>query len=38
MRKSLFTEAQTIGMIKEQDAGMPTAEVCRETRSQTAPL
>ncbi|WP_378946783.1 IS3 family transposase [Paracoccus sp. R86501] len=29
MRKSRFTEAQIIGMIKEQKAGMPTAEVCR---------
>ncbi|MFP7675597.1 IS3 family transposase [Marivita sp. S0852] len=29
MRKSRFTEAQIIGMIKEQEAGMPTAEVCR---------
>ena len=27
MRKSRFTEAQIIGMIKEQEAGMPTAEV-----------
>jgi hypothetical protein len=27
MRKSRFTEAQIIGMIKEQKAGMPTAEV-----------
>ena len=30
MRKSRFTEAQMIGMIKEQEAGMPTAEVCRK--------
>ena len=30
MRKSRFTEAQIIGMIKEQEAGMPTAEVCRK--------
>ena len=30
MRKSRFTEAQIIGMIKEQDAGMPTADVCRK--------
>ena len=30
MRKSLFTEAQIIGMIKEQEAGLPTAELCRK--------
>ena len=30
MRKSRFTETQIIGMIKEQEAGMPTAEVCRK--------
>lgn len=30
MRKSSFSEAQIIGMIKEQEAGMPTAEVCRK--------
>lgn len=29
MRQSRFTEAQIIGMIKEQEARMPTAEVCR---------
>ena len=29
MRESRFTEAQIIGMIKEQEAGMATAEVCR---------
>lgn len=29
MRKSRFTEAQIIGMIKEQETGMATAEVCR---------
>ena len=29
MRKSRFTEAQIIGMIKEQEAGIPTTEVCR---------
>ena len=29
MRQSRFTEAQIIGMIKEQEAGMPTTEVCR---------
>ncbi len=30
MRKSCFTEAQIIGMIKEQEAGLPTAELCRK--------
>lgn len=30
MRKSRFTEAQIIGMIKEQEAGLPAAELCRK--------
>ena len=30
MRRSRFSEEQIIGMIKEQEAGMPTAEVCRK--------
>ena len=30
MRKSRFAEAQIIGMIKEQEAGLPTAELCRK--------
>lgn len=30
MRKSRFTEAQIIGLIKEQEAGLPTAELCRK--------
>ena len=30
MRKSRFTETQIIGMIKEQEAGLTVAEVCRE--------
>ena len=29
MRRSRFIQAQIIGMIKEQEAGMPPAEVCR---------
>ncbi len=29
MRKSRFTEARIIGMLKEQEAGLPTADVCR---------
>lgn len=29
MRNSRFTEARIIGMIKEQEAGKPTAEVWR---------
>ncbi len=32
MRTSRFTEAQIIGMIKEQEAGLATAEVCRRHR------
>ena len=30
MRRSRFTEAQIIGMIKEQGAGLPTSELCRK--------
>jgi putative transposase len=30
MSKSRFSEAQIIGMIKEQEAGLPTAELCRK--------
>ena len=30
MKRSRFTEEQIIGMIKEKEAGMPTAEVCRK--------
>ena len=30
MRKSRFTEAQIIGMIKEQVAGLPRAALCRK--------
>lgn len=28
MRMSIFTEAQIIGMIKEQEASVPTFELC----------
>ena len=30
MRKSRFSEEQIIGMIKEHEAGLPTAELCRK--------
>ena len=30
MRQSRFTEAQIIGMIKEQEAGTQAADVCRK--------
>ena len=30
MKKSRFTDAQVIEMIKEQEAGMATTEVCRK--------
>ncbi len=30
MRRSRYSEEQIIGMIKEQEAGMPTAEICRK--------
>ena len=30
MRKSRFTEQQIIGMLKEHESGMSTAEVCRK--------
>ena len=30
MRRSRFSEEQIIGMIKEQESGMPTVEVCRK--------
>ena len=29
MKQSRFTEAQTIGILREQESGAPTAEVCR---------
>jgi putative transposase len=30
MRKNRFTEAHIIGTIKEHEAGLPTAELCRK--------
>jgi putative transposase len=38
MKRSRFTEEQIIGMIKEQEAGMPTAEVCRKHGVSSASL
>ena len=36
MRQSRFSDEQIIGMIKEQEAGMPTAEICRKHGISTA--
>jgi putative transposase len=36
MRSSRFSDEQIIGMIKEQEAGMPTADVCRKHGISTA--
>lgn len=36
MRSSRFSDEQIIGMIKEQEAGMPTGEVCRKHGISTA--
>ena len=36
MRKSCFTEAQIIGMLKEQESGLPTVEICRKHGLSTA--
>ena len=30
MKRSRFSEEQIIAMLKEQEAGMPTADVCRK--------
>ena len=30
MRKSRFSEEQIIGILREQEGGRPTAEVCRK--------
>ncbi len=30
MKRSRFTEEQIIGILREQEAGVPTAEVCRK--------
>ena len=36
MKKSRFSEEQIIGMIKEQESAVPTAEVCRKHGISTA--
>ena len=35
MRKSRFSEEQIIGILREQEGGRPTAEVCRKVSSAT---
>ena len=36
MRSSRFSDEQIIGIVKEQEAGMPTAEICRKHGISTA--
>lgn len=36
MRESRFPESQIIGMLKEQEAGLPIVEVCRKHGLSTA--
>jgi len=36
MKKSRFSDEQIIGMIREQEAGLPTADVCRKHGISTA--
>ena len=36
MKRSRFSEEQIIAMLKEQEAGMPTADVCRKHRASSA--
>ena len=38
MKRSRFTEEQIIGMIKEQESGVSTADVCRKHGISTAPF
>jgi hypothetical protein len=35
MRKSRFTETQIVAILKDQDAGVPTAELARRGRIHT---
>lgn len=37
MKRSRFTEEQIIAILKEQEAGVPTVEVCRRHVDENAP-
>ena len=38
MKRSRFTEGQIIGMLKEHEAGVPVADLCRKHGVSTASL
>jgi hypothetical protein len=38
MRQSRYTEEQIVGILKESEAGLATAELCRKVRHQREPI